>query len=170
MNLWQRLREVIVVRILGVSDTPHRIAWGVFLGFLIAMTPTIGLQIVLYVTFATVLRANKVSGIPILFISNPFSAGPLYYFCFWLGSTVLHGGAASANRAELVARLTAGSAATQHGFGDLLTLAFWKQALDVFVALGTELWMGSLVLGLVTGVPAYFLTLWGVRVYRARKD
>lgn len=166
MNLWRRLRDVIVLRILGVADTPHRIAWGVLLGFLVAMTPTIGLQIVLYVTIATFLRANKVSGIPILFISNPFTAVPLYYFCFWLGGEVLHGGQASASREELMARLEQAGAAMQHGLGDLLTAAFWRQVWDVFWALGADLWMGSLVLGLVTGVPAYFLTLWGVRAFR----
>jgi len=166
MNLWRRFRNVIVLRILGVADTPHRIAWGVLLGFLVAMTPTIGLQIVLYLMIATALRANKVSGIPILFISNPFTAVPLYYFCFWLGSLVRHGGGASASREELAARLSQSATGTQHGLGDLITLAFWQQVLDVFVALGADLWMGSLVLGLVTGVPAYFLTFWGVKAYR----
>ncbi|NOY91077.1 MAG: DUF2062 domain-containing protein [Deltaproteobacteria bacterium] len=166
MSLWRRLRNVIVLRILGVADTPHRIAWGVLWGFLVAMTPTIGLQIVLYLMIATVLRANKVSGIPILFISNPFTAAPLYYFCFWLGGEVLHGGAAEASREELMARISESASCMQHGLSDLFTLNFWHQVLDVFLALGADLWMGSLVLGLATGVPAYFLTLWGVRAYR----
>ena len=62
--------------LLRVRDTPRRIAWGVFLGSVVAMTPTLGFQIVLYVAIATVLRANKLSGIPILFISNPITAVP----------------------------------------------------------------------------------------------
>ena len=50
MNLrdtWRRLKQIVLHNILHLDDTPHRIAWGVFIGAMIAFTPTLGLQIVL---------------------------------------------------------------------------------------------------------------------------
>src|SRR5690606_17221590 len=78
--LLDKFRQVLVHNILGLDDTPHRIGLGVLLGFLVAFTPTLGFQIIMYVALAALIRANKLSGIPILFISNPFTAVPLYWF------------------------------------------------------------------------------------------
>ena len=166
---WGRVRRFLVQRILGLSDTPHRIAWGVLLGFLVAWTPTIGFQIAIYVTLATLLRANKVAGIPILFISNPATAVPLYYGCWRVGAWLVHLGQpveeADAARAALEAKV---DALLAPGGPGLLEGRFWERLGEVALALGGEVWLGSLVLGLLTGVPAYFLTYWGVREYRRR--
>src|SRR6056297_631558 len=43
-----RLKHLLVHNILHLDDTPHRIAWGVFWGFFIGATPTIGIQVLLY--------------------------------------------------------------------------------------------------------------------------
>ena len=161
-RLWRRLKDVVVNRILGVADTPHRIAWGVLLGSVIAWTPTIGLQIVLYVAIATALRANKISGIPILFISNPVSAVPLYWFCWWVGNLILHGGGEMDPAVErALERQLSGEAEI-----DMLSGEFWSEIGGALGALGVELWLGSFVLGFATGIPLYFLTLAGVKTYR----
>ncbi len=89
MSPFERLRRTIVHRILGVGDTPRRIAWGMFLGTMVGFTPTLGFQIMIYLALATLLRANKISGIPILFISNPLTAVPLYWSCWRVGAWVL---------------------------------------------------------------------------------
>ncbi|TFH27625.1 MAG: DUF2062 domain-containing protein, partial [Myxococcales bacterium] len=88
-DLWRRLQQIVMHNILHLDDTPHRIAWGVFIGAMIAFTPTLGLQIMLYLPVAALLRANKLSGIPVLFISNPFTAVPLYYATWSLGAAIL---------------------------------------------------------------------------------
>lgn len=162
----QRFKDVVVHRILGVDDTPHRIAWGVLLGFVIGWTPTLGFQIVLYVALATVVRANKVSGIPILFISNPFTAVPLYYFCWKVGSFLLHGGVPTGEQSEVRERLS--DAAVDDFWGHVFDGAFWSDLGQTLLDMGAEMWLGSLVMGVLTGVPCYFLTLWGVRMYRRR--
>lgn len=168
---WRRLREVVVHRILGVDDTPQRIAFGVFLGFMVAMTPTLGLQIVMYVAIASLLRANKIVGIPILFISNPVTAVPLYWFAWWLGSVILHGGIPAKEPSEEAVRERLEEASTEdvNWWAAIFTADFWSHLGDQLWQLGGELWLGSLVLGLVTGVPAYFMTLWAVRTFRHRR-
>ena len=133
----RRLRSLIVHRILGVRDTPRRIAWGVFLGTVVAWTPTLGFQIMIYVAIATLLRANKVSGIPILFISNPVTAVPLYWSCWKVGDLI-----------------------------DLFTAEFWEQLGQTLWDMGTELWVGSFIIGFAMAIPMYFVTLIGVRAFR----
>jgi len=166
--VFRRLKNLIVNRILGVADTPQRIAFGVFLGCVVAFTPTIGLQIVLYVAIATVLRANKVSGIPILFISNPVTAVPLYWFCWWVGALVMHGGVPQElmDREELASSLGQGAAASSDWSSQILTLDFWKALGSTLASMGAELWVGSLILGVLAGLLAYPFTVFSVRVYR----
>jgi uncharacterized protein (DUF2062 family) len=83
-----RLRRFFADRVLGVHDTTHRIALGVAVGVAVAMTPTIGLQMVLTVAVATALRANKVVGVPFAWISNPATLW-LYVPSYVLGSWLL---------------------------------------------------------------------------------
>lgn len=162
MSFLDRGKRVLVDKILGVSDTPHRIAWGVALGFLIAWTPTLGLQIVLYLALASLLGANKVSGMPILFVMNPATMLPVCFLNWRLGSLVMHGELSAATS-------TAADAAAGFG-GSMLDLSFWQAAGNKLLSMGVEIWVGALVLGLVTGIPSYFLTHRAVRTYRDRSD
>ena len=164
----KRFQVFLKHNVLGLDDTPHRIAWGVFLGCIVLFTPTIGFQIVLYVALATILRANKVSGVPILFVSNPITAIPLYYSVWRVGYHLLHGWATPAKEAErqLIQRLHAGQDAAAAGWQALLDLQFWKAVARVLIELGDELWVGALALGLIFGMPLYFLTLRAVQAFR----
>lgn len=167
MKLFSRLRAVIVRRILGLEDTPHSIAWGVFLGLLVAWTPTLGFQILIYLAVATLLRANKISGIPLLFISNPVSAVPLYYFCWVVGHGAMHDGAASESQGDDIrAQLAAAGEADFDVWAQIFNVEFWHGVWDALVAMGAEMWMGSLIMGVATGIPGYILTRWGVTLYR----
>ncbi len=153
MKRLARLRDIVVYRILGVADTPHRIAWGVFLGFLIAVTPTFGIQIMLYVALSTVLRANKISGVPILFITNPVTLVPVYYAAWWVGSKLLGSGAGG--RAPLFPE------ALRHPAG-----TSWAEVGDALLDVGAELWVGSAAMGVVGGAICYGITYWGVLAFR----
>ncbi|MEM1418042.1 MAG: DUF2062 domain-containing protein [Myxococcota bacterium] len=164
MLIVRRARHLVVHHVLGVDDTPHRIAWGVALGSVVAWTPTLGFQIMLYVAVATLLRANKVSGIPILFISNPFSAVPVYWFAWRVGAAVLGVEERGGQFARFRDALT--SAESSAGESGVLTYEFWRNLARILVDIGLELWVGGLVVGLVMSVPMYVLTRWGVRAYR----
>ena len=167
MGWSQRAREFLVSRVLGLEDTPHRIAWGMLLGTIVAWTPTLGFQIGIYLAFATLLRANKISGIPVLFISNPVTAVPLYYFCWRVGHAIMHGGQGSeAEGLEIIGYLEAAGGAEGVEWGQLATAEFWQTIWGTLVAMGSELWIGSLVIGVVSSIPAYFLTRWAIAAYR----
>ncbi len=169
-DLWRRLQQIVIHNILHLDDTPHRIAWGVFIGALIAFTPTLGLQIVLYVPLAALLHANKVSGIPILFISNPFTAVPLYYATWSVGSAILH---PEKEVTQATIKNWLGSTAhalKDNGFERLLQSDFWRDTGRLLASTGGELWMGGLVCGLIVALPAYFMTRWGINALRHLRE
>ncbi len=168
--MWRRFKDLVVRRILGVGDTPKRVAFGVFLGTIVAWTPTIGFQIVLYVAIAALLRANKVAGIPILFISNPLTAVPLYWTCWKVGDWVLNGGGGEADAAHnaLMSNVDDANqaAAETHLWHDIWTSEFWERLGETIIDMGVEIWTGSLIIGVSMAIPLYFITLMAVRAYR----
>jgi uncharacterized protein (DUF2062 family) len=169
-DLWRRLRQIVFHNILHLDDTPHRIAWGVFIGTMIAFTPTLGFQILLYIPIAALLGANKISGIPLLFISNPFTAGPLYYMTWSVGAAVLHP-EKEVTRATIRAWLGNTGRALKNGHADrLLEGEFWADVGRLLASTGGELWMGALVCGLLIGPPLYFLTRWGINAFRHLRE
>lgn len=173
IELWRRLQQIVFHNILHLDDTPHRIAWGVFIGAMIAFTPTLGLQIIFYLLVATLLRANKVSGIPILFISNPLTAVPLYYATWSVGATLLHpeDGGRVVTRDTIKAQLgETGHALKETGLSRLFDLELWMDAGRVLLSTGDELWVGGFILGLVTGIPLYFATRWGIGAFRHLRE
>ncbi len=169
-DLWRRLKQIIVHNILHLDDTPHRIAWGVLIGSIVAFTPTLGFQIVIYLAVAALLGANKVSGIPVLFISNPFTAVPLYYATWSIGAAVLHPDK-EITRATIKSWLGSTGRALKNGSADrLLEGEFWAGAGRLLASTGAELWMGALICGLVLGIPAYFVTRWGINAVRHLRE
>jgi len=169
-DLWRRLEQIVIHNILHLDDTPHRIAWGVFLGAVVAFTPTLGFQIILYLLLATLLGANKVSGIPILFISNPFTAVPLYYMTWSFGAAMLNP-AQQVTRASIQAWLGSTSRALQiGGVQRLLQTEFWSETGRLLVSTGEELWLGGLVCGLILAIPSYFLTRRGINAVRHLRE
>lgn len=169
-ELWRRLQQIVFHNILHLDDTPHRIAWGVFIGSMIAFTPTLGFQIVLYLLIAALLRANKLSGIPILFISNPFTAVPLYYATWSVGAAVLHP-EKQVTRATIKTWLgNTGRALKHDGVERLLDAEFWSDTGRLLASTGGELWMGALVCGLFVGLPLYFITRWGINAFRHLRE
>ena len=169
-DLWRRLQQIVFHNILHADDTPHRIAWGVFIGVMIAFTPTLGLQIVLYLPISALLRANKVSGIPLLFISNPFTAAPLYYVTWSVGAAVLHP-EKEVTQATIKTWLgNTGRALKDGGAGRLLETDFWSDTGRLLASTGGELWMGALVCGLLVALPSYFVTRWGISAFRHLRE
>ena len=168
--LWRRLKQIVLHNILHLDDTPHRIAWGVFIGAIVAFTPTLGLQILIYIPIAALMGANKVSGIPILFISNPFTAVPLYYTTWKVGAAVLRP-EHEVTRATIRGWLgDTGRALKNDGLGRLLEVEFWQDAGRLMASTGAELWVGGLLCGIVVAVPVYFLTRRGINAVRHLRD
>lgn len=150
MKISERLRGYLKDHLLGLNDSPHRIALGVALGVFIAFTPTFGLQILLYLGIASAIGANKLSGIGPLFINNPLTLLPMYYGAWRLGGFMME---------------AAGSPLPPIAWEGDLTLM-----LGSITDIGIELWLGSVVLGIIAAIPAYFIAIIAVERFRRRSE
>ncbi len=145
-------------------DTPDSIALGVALGTFVAMTPTLGVQIILALAAAWLLQANRLAVLPPLAITNAFTAGPIYGFECWLGSQLMpHTRSAEmlerwAHLRELIARRDF------HAYLD-----HWRDLARIGWDLWLAMWIGSLIIGGAMAVAAYWATLGIVRAHRRRR-
>ena len=76
-------------RVLHVDDSPHRIAMGVALGLFTAYLPPLWFHIILVLSVAGILRANKFVALTFIWASNPFTFIPIYYPNYLLGRSVI---------------------------------------------------------------------------------
>lgn len=145
-------------RILFQKDTPESIAAGTALGMFIALTPTVGFQMIIAVTLATLARVNKVAAALLCWVTNPLTIPPIYYGCYRLGLLMMPG----RSPPDVWDKFTALRDAEKLGefFVALPTLG-----LDILV----PMFVGSLILGLIFGFLTYPVTLRAVKGYRARR-
>lgn len=170
--MWVRkLRDLVVHNVLGLDDTPHRIAMGVFWGVFVAWTPTIGIQTGLYLALASLGRANRMSGLPIIMVSNPVTAVPIYYANWWVGAFLLHGGRVDLEAGKRFVDAQVKTWTSSEGgnlLQRLLTAEFWLDLARSLLEVGVELWVGSVVVGALAGLGMYSLTRRAIVRYRAR--
>lgn len=144
---WRKLRK-LWYKLVTLKSSPRRIAAGFALGMFLGFTPTFGIQTLLAIGLAALLRVNVVSTVVAAYITNVFTVVPIYWICYKVGRFLL--GTAPLDNPEAV-------------FGSYSAL---------LAAGGEVIWtefVGSVVVGLVLGVPVYFLVLWGVTKYRTVK-
>lgn len=158
--VWRKTKDFFIYSVLHVDDTPHRIALSVAFGVFMAWLPCIGLQMIGVLTLATVFRANKVVGLPFVWISNPLTL-PMYVPNFWIGCALLPGDYSTARFLESLGRAVSTDATLWNRFR-----YFWQATIDVF----WPLWAGSIIVASVLGVVAYFLIRWAVITYRAHRQ
>ena len=152
-----KLRQFVYHNILHADDPPHRIALGLAIGVFVAMTPTIGIQMVIAVFLCWLLRANKLLGVAVVWLSNPATALPIFFMNYAVGNTIL--------RREWV----------RQGYWKALrnpppewwnTIKFyWSE----FLHIAAPLWLGSLLIGFLVGYITYYVVYFVVRAYRLKR-
>lgn len=150
----RRMRRYVVHRILHADDPPRKIALGAAIGMFITFTPTVGFQMILVVFLAWLLRANKLVGIPIVWLSNPVTIIPIYYPCYLLGCFILGVDSIGVEDWPTVEQLSG-------GWWDKVTV-FWAFTLDIFWGL----WIGGIIVGGILGSVTYGVVLTVVKKYR----
>lgn len=161
---WKNAKEFCVYRILHADDPPHRLALGIAVGMFVTFTPLIGFQMMLSVFLAWLLRANKLVGIPLVWISNPFTIIPIYYPCYQLGCAILGEKVVNSKWSHL-------GTEWQHLIADPATtwgvkVRFWWEGLMDFIG---PLCLGCLIVGTFLAVASYYVSLLMIRSYRLRR-
>lgn len=163
-DYWKRMRDFCVYKVLHADDPPHRLAMGIATAMFVTFTPFIGLQMVLAVFLAWLLGGNKLVGIPLVWLSNPFTIIPIYYPSYLLGCSMLGGRVVAGRWKQLGTEwrdLISDPATTWRAKID-----FWW---DGFVDFFLPLFLGSAVVATVVGVLSYYLSLHAIRTYRLRR-
>ncbi|MCP5372759.1 MAG: DUF2062 domain-containing protein [Hyphomicrobiales bacterium] len=172
---WTRFRRLarlkLVIPILRARDNPHHTARGVWFGLFVAMTPTVGVQMLMVLGIWMFVRAvvprlsfNLVIGLAWTGTTNFFTVAPFYYLFLVTGRVMtghwdeLTGWAAFAT--ELDARLGADA-------GPLESL--WVYTVGLFEAFGVPMFLGSLPWALLAAWLGYRWTLGLLARSRARR-
>lgn len=157
----KRTKRLFIYRVLHVDDTPHRIALGVAVGIFIAWTPTIGFQMLLTVLLATLFRANKLVGVPFVWISNPFTLVPIYYPNYIVGRWLLSSNAAPP---DFLRAFDVGGGWWFETWANRI-ISWWEATWHAF----GPLWLGSMMVALILGTMTYFTVRHTVVAYRGHR-
>ncbi|MCD2181075.1 DUF2062 domain-containing protein [Rhizobium sp. GN54] len=139
-------------RILRLSSSPHSVATGVAVGMLSALTPFLGLHVVMAVAVSYLLSGNIVAAALATAVANPLTLPFIWAGTFRTGELVL--GVAPEHSGGLV---------------DLAHLLDHLTFADLWVPVLKPMLVGSLVLGVPLAAAAYLVTRVAVRAFRRRR-
>lgn len=137
---WRRLFRYFYVRFLRMRSSPEAIARGMAAGVFAGSFPLMGLQIIIGVAIAAIVRGNKAIAAASTWISNPLTYVPLFWLNFQIGRWLL--------RFPPTTELSIGSSSWH-----------WNTFMSMGVQVFFSLMVGSLVVGLAASVVGYFLGL-----------
>ena len=153
-----QLRHFVYHSLLHADDPPRPLALGMAIGMFVAFTPTFGVQMVLAGFLCWLLRANKAVGIAVVWISNPGTMLPIYWYCYRIGCAVL---ALDPIGSPWWTEL----ATPPDGWWPAVKF-YWSR----FIEIAGPLWLGSLVVGAVCAYVTYYVVLHMIRYYRSRRS
>ena len=153
----RRLRRFIYHNLLHADDPPHRLALGMAVGIFVAITPTVGIQMVLAAAISWILRANKFVSVAVVWLSNPATIIPMYWYCYRLGCAVL--------AQEPIGREWWAALAHPPLGWWAAVVFYWSR----FLHIAGPLWLGCIIVGLVVSYPVYFVVDRTIRWYRMRR-
>lgn len=142
---WYSSPRTLLRQILMLEDTPHSIALGTAIGMFIGMTPTVGIQMILVVIFAFLVKPlfqfNRLAALITVYISNPVTLVPLYWFNYKIGNLFFEGHSTREDFEKIL---------HYQGFSE-----WWQTIVDLFVGIGEPLVVGSLVVASALSLITY---------------
>ncbi len=123
----------------------------------IGLTPTVGIQMLLVMVVAFVTRPffrfNRVAALITVYISNPLTTVPIYYFLYRVG-TIFVGG--NATREQFYGILHSNSISS-----------WWDMMVSLLVEIGSPLLIGSAIIATLCGLATYPLTRLLLRMFQS---
>jgi len=142
--------------LLHADDPPHPLALGMAVGMFVAFTPTVGVQMLIAGFLSWLLGANKALSVAVVWISNPGTMLPIYWYCYGVGCAIL--------ALEPIDRAWWGNLTTPPpGWWPAVTF-YWSR----FVEIAGPLWLGGCVVGLVCASTTYYLVYRSIQYYRTK--
>ncbi|QDV52977.1 DUF2062 domain-containing protein [Gimesia fumaroli] len=135
--------------ILMLDDSAHSIALGTAIGMFIALTPTVGIQMLMVICFAFLMRPffrfNQIASLITVYVSNPLTIVPIYWFDYKIGTYYV------------------GGSLTQNDFARILEFegfsGWWETVKQLLLEVGSPLIIGSLVVATFFSLATYPIML-----------
>ena len=134
MNLRKKIQHFIT-RFKQLNGDPHYVALGMAIGVFISVTPTIPFHTVIALALAFILRGSKAAAAIGVWFSNPVTIPLFYKGSYDVGVSILGNSAPFSTEYESILELL-------------------KLGADVTIAMIT----GGIILGILPGIAAYFIT------------
>jgi uncharacterized protein (DUF2062 family) len=165
------LRLRLVIPILRSPDAAEYTARGIFVGLLVALTPTVGIQMAIVAGIWAVVRLvrpawdfNVVVGMLWTWLTNIFTVPPIYYVFLITGEAMLGRWGEAGGYAVFSERMVE-LLQTDATFLESL----WVHAAGIFDAWGVPMLLGSLPWAIVGAFLGYWWSLRLIRRFRARR-
>jgi uncharacterized protein (DUF2062 family) len=142
----RRFSRYFYDRFLRLHGSPREIARGAALGFFVAMTPTMGIQMYIVVPIAALFKVSKVAAAAAVWVTNPLTAPFLYGVNYMIGAKLL----GYPLKCEFL---------SNPGWE-----TFWHSSQHVIVSLI----LGGTVTGIILGAVGYFVVLGMVKTAREK--
>jgi hypothetical protein len=148
--------------ILMLEDTPHSIALGAAMGMWIAFTPTVGIQqpifLLLAACCAPFFRFNIPIGLMAIYISNPVTMAPIYWFNYKVGTLFVEGNVTYRGMVHqlnhLYREFRVSETGTWGGYFNDVWIFTWGVC-ELISTMGWALVIGSIVVSTVLAIPTY---------------
>ncbi|MBF0105429.1 MAG: DUF2062 domain-containing protein [Deltaproteobacteria bacterium] len=135
-----KLRELFI-RLLKSNSTTPEVADGLAIGVFIAFLPIIGIQMYVSLVLTRLFKKNSIVAIMAAWITNPFTAAPVYLFNLWVGNFIHKDSTELKEVYQMMKTLD---------LGDILAAGK-----DILI----PLWIGSIIVGLVAAFISQRLCL-----------
>ncbi len=156
---WLNPRTVLR-NILGINDSPHSIALGAAIGMAVGMSPTVGIQMIIIVVIAVLLKPffhfNRMAGLLTVYVSNPLTMVPIYYFLYWVGTFFVEGNVTREDFEQIL---------EYEGFE-----GWWNAITGLFVEIGTPLIIGTAIVAPISGLLTYPIMRWLLYWFKGRNE
>jgi uncharacterized protein (DUF2062 family) len=161
-----RLRPLI--RLLQkFRGSPHAVAGGFSLGLFLALTPTVGVQLLVAVFLATFFKLSRPAALLAVMITNPLTVPPIFTFNYWVGRLFFEGPSVREVYGHLL-----GIAA------EMAKMNIWQvgDQIKAFAGIGQDmlipLFFGSFLVALLAGAISYVFLVrffWFLKLHKERK-
>ena len=154
-----------LARLLRIDDSAESIALGTAIGVFIAMTPTVGIQMILVLIVCAFVPANRLAGLVTVYISNPLTLVPIYYVDYLAGIWAL--GEEGIGYQEFETQI-------DFALENAREAGIVSQSYELLGILSRELMgpmmLGGALIGLVLAIPTYPLIVRAVIAHRHRRS
>ena len=153
----KKLRQFIYHDLLHADDPPHTLALGMAIGMFVAFTPTVGVQMLVSGFLSWLFRANKAVGMAVVWISNPATMIPIYWYCYGIGCAIL--------ALDPIGREWWSGLTTPPNSWWPAVKFYWSRLVEI----SGPLWLGSIVVGTVCGYATYYAVYYAIYYYRKNR-